>query len=152
MGLPLIATPVIASVFGPRAAVVIVSIPILVTNSLLIVTSWRSLPAMIRELLPMIVLGALGTLVGVQLLAKMDERLFALVISALVVAFLLRGDRLLGDDPDARRVKIAAPVVGLFGGILQGSTSIASPSSARTSTRGGSRRRRSWARSRPCSR
>ncbi len=127
MGLPLIATPVLAGVFGPRAAVVIVSIPILVTNSLLIVTGWRSFLGVLRELLPMLVLGAIGTFLGVQLLAKMDERVFAIVISALVIAFLLRGDRLLGDDPGARRVKVAGPVIGFVGGVLQGSTSIASP-------------------------
>lgn len=127
MGLPLIATPVIAGVFGPRAAVVIVSIPILVTNSLLIVAGWRGIPGILRELVPMLVLGAIGTVVGVQLLAKMDERVFAVVISALVIVFLLRGDRLLGDDPGARRVKVAGPIVGLAGGVLQGSTSIASP-------------------------
>ncbi|MBU6423728.1 MAG: TSUP family transporter [Chloroflexi bacterium] len=127
MGLPLIATPVIAGVFGPRAAVVIVSIPVFVTNSLLIVAGWRSIPGVLRELLPMLVLGAVGTLFGVQLLAKMDEKIFAVVISAIVIAFLLRGDRLLGDEPGSRRVKVAGPIVGLVGGILQGSTSIASP-------------------------
>ncbi|MDE3101309.1 MAG: sulfite exporter TauE/SafE family protein [Chloroflexota bacterium] len=127
MGLPLIATPVIAGVFGPRAAVVIVSIPIFVTNSLLIVAGWRSIPHVVRELVPMLVLGAIGTLVGVQLLAKMNEDIFAIVISAIVVAFLLRGDRLLGDDPGSRRITVAGPLVGLVGGVLQGSTSIASP-------------------------
>lgn len=127
MGLPLIATPVIAGVFGPRAAVVIVSIPIFMTNSLLLVTGWRRVPGLFRELLPMLVLGGLGTFVGVQLLATLDERVFAVVISGIVIAFLLRGDRLLGDDPDARRVRVAGPLVGLVGGVLQGSTSIASP-------------------------
>jgi hypothetical protein len=127
MGLPLIATPVLAGVFGPRPAVVIVSIPILVSNTLLLVTGWRRVPGVIREAAPMLVLGAIGTIVGVQLLAYLDQRLFAFLISALVVLFLLRGDRLLGDDPGARRVRVAGPIVGFVGGVLQGSTSIASP-------------------------
>ncbi len=113
--------------FGPRAAVVIVSIPILVSNTLLLVTGWRVVPRVIREIVPMLVLGAIGTFFGVQLLAQLDQRAFAVLISVLVIVFLLRGDRLLGDDPDARRVKVAAPVVGFVGGLLQGSTSIASP-------------------------
>lgn len=126
-GLPLIATPILAGVFGPRSAVVIVSIPILVSNTLLLVTGWRVVPGVIREIVPMLVLGAIGTFLGVQLLAQLDQRLFAALISILVVVFLLRGDRLLGDDPGARRVKVAGPVVGFVGGVLQGSTSIASP-------------------------
>ena len=127
MGLPLIATPVLAGVFGPRAAVVIVSIPILASNTLLLVGGWRRVPAMLREAAPMMVLGPIGTVIGVQLLAYLDQRLFAVLISALVALFLLRGDRLLGDDPDARRVRVAGPLVGFVGGLLQGSTSIASP-------------------------
>ena len=113
--------------FGPRAAVVIVSIPILVSNTLLLVTGWRTVPTVIREIVPMLVLGAVGTFLGVQLLAAIDQRAFAVLIALLVVVFLARGDRLLGDDPDARRVKVAGPAVGFVGGLLQGSTSIASP-------------------------
>lgn len=127
MGLPVIATPILAGVFGPRPAVVIVSIPILVSNSLLLVTGWRRVPTIFGAIAPMLVLGVVGTLVGVQLLAQLDQRVFAILISLLVAVFLLRGDRVLGDDPDARRVRVAGPLVGLVGGVLQGSTSIASP-------------------------
>jgi hypothetical protein len=127
MGLPLIATPILAGVFGPRAAVVIVSIPILVSNTLLLVTGWRVVPRVIRDILPILGLGAIGTFLGVQLLAYLDQRLFSGLIALLVVLFLARGERVLGTDPDARRVRIAGPAVGFVGGILQGSTSIASP-------------------------
>jgi uncharacterized protein len=127
MGLPLIATPILAGVFGPRSAVVIVSIPILVSNTLLLVTGWRRVPRVFGDIAPMLVLGGIGTVIGVSLLAQLDQRIFAVVISVLVALFLLRGDRLLGDDPSARRVRVAGPIVGLVGGVLQGSTSIASP-------------------------
>jgi uncharacterized membrane protein YfcA len=127
MGLPLIATPILAGVFGPRAAVVIISLPLLVSNTLLVVTGWRRVGGVVREAFPMMALGAVGTFIGVQLLAYLDQRVFAVLISALVALFLLRGDRLLGEDPDARRVRVAGPLIGLAGGLLQGSTSIASP-------------------------
>jgi len=45
----------------------------------------------------------------------------------MVAVFLLRGDRLIGDDPGARRARILGPVVGFASGVLQGTTSIASP-------------------------
>ncbi len=126
MGLPLVATPILAGVFGPRPAVVIISIPILVANSILLVQGGRAL-GVLRGILPMLVTGALGTAGGVLLLAQLDQRVFALLIAALVIVFLLRGDRLLGDDPDARRVRVLGPVISLLAGMLQGSTSIASP-------------------------
>lgn len=127
MGLPLIATPVLAGVFGPRAAVVIIAFPILVANTLLLVTGWRRVPAVIGQIVPILIAGAIGTLAGVSLLAQLDQRIFAVLISAMVLVFLLRGERLLGTDPEARRARLAGPVVGLIGGALQGSTSIASP-------------------------
>jgi hypothetical protein len=127
MGLPLIATPVLAGVFGPRAAVVIIAFPILVANTLLLITGWRRIPAVIGQIVPILVAGAIGTIAGVSLLAQLDQRIFAILISAMVAVFLLRGERLLGTDPAARRVRYAGPVIGLIGGALQGSTSIASP-------------------------
>jgi uncharacterized membrane protein YfcA len=126
MGLPLVATPLLAGIFGPKAAVVIVTIPIFAANSLLLAQGWRRLDVL-RGIGPIIVASAIGTGIGVNLLALLDQRAFAILISIMVVIFLLRGDRLIGDDPGARRARILGPVVGFVGGVLQGTTSIASP-------------------------
>jgi len=126
MGLPLVATPLLASVFGPKAAVVIVTIPIFAANSLLLLQGWRRLDVL-RGIGPIIIASAIGTAIGVNLLALLDQRTFAILISIMVVIFLSRGDRLIGDDPGARRARVLGPVVGFVGGVLQGTTSIASP-------------------------
>ena len=126
MGLPLVATPILAAVFGPRMAVVIVTIPIFVSNSLLLMQGWRRFEVL-RGLAPIIVASVIGTTIGVQLLASLDQRTFAILITAMVAVFLLRGDRLIGNDPRARRARLLGPLVGLVGGVLQGTTSIASP-------------------------
>jgi len=126
MGLPLVATPILAGVFGPKAAVVIVTIPIFAANSMLLVQGWRRMDVL-RGIVPIIVASAIGTALGVNLLALLDQRTFAILISAMVAIFLLRGDRLIGDDPGARRARILGPTVGFVGGVLQGTTSIASP-------------------------
>ncbi len=126
MGLPLVATPILAGIFGPRPAVVIVTIPIFAANTMLLVQGWRRLDVL-RGIAPIVVASALGTVVGVNLLALLDQRAFALLISAMVALFLFRGDRLIGDDPAARRARVLGPVVGLAGGVLQGTTSISSP-------------------------
>ena len=126
MGLPLVATPILAGIFGPRAAVVIVTIPIFAANSILLLQGWRRLD-ILRSIVPITIASALGTVVGVNLLALLDQRMFAILISLIVLVFLLRGDRLIGEDPGARRARILGPVIGMIGGVLQGTTSIASP-------------------------
>lgn len=126
MGLPLVATPILAAAFGPRAAVVIVTIPIFAANSLLLAQGWRRLDVL-RGLGPVVLAGVLGTALGVNLLARLDQRTFALLISLMVAVFLLRGDRLIGDDPATHRARVLGPLVGFVGGTLQGTTSIASP-------------------------
>jgi uncharacterized membrane protein YfcA len=126
MGLPLIATPILAGVFGPRMAVTIVTIPIFAANSLLLVQGFRS-RGLLRGLRPLIVASVIGTAIGTLLLAQLDQRTFAVLIAAMVVVFLARGDRLLGDDPAALRARVLGPLVCFVGGVLQGTTSIASP-------------------------
>ena len=82
MGLPLVATPILAGIFGPRPAVVIVTIPIFAANSVLLMQGWRRL-ALIRTIVPIVVASAIGTVAGVNLLALLDQRAFAILISAL---------------------------------------------------------------------
>lgn len=126
MGLPLIATPILAGVFGPRMAVTVVTIPIFVANSLLLLQGFRS-RHLLRGIAPLIGASVVGTAIGTLLLAQLDQRTFAVLIATLVVIFVLRGDRLLGDDPAALRARILGPLVCFVGGVLQGTTSIASP-------------------------
>ncbi|OLC20375.1 MAG: hypothetical protein AUH33_03770 [Chloroflexi bacterium 13_1_40CM_68_21] len=125
MGLPLIATPILASVFGPKQAVVIITIPIFVANTLLLLQSWRVF-GYLRSLVPLIVANAAGTALGALLLAGLDQRTFAILITLMVVLFLARGDRLVG-DPGATRARMLTPAVGFVGGVMQGTTSISSP-------------------------
>lgn len=125
MGLPLIATPILASVFGPKQAVVIITIPILVANTLLVLQSWRVM-GYLRTLVPLVAANAAGTALGALLLAGLDQRTFAILITGMVVVFLLRGERIVG-DPGAMRARLLTPVVGFAGGVMQGTTSISSP-------------------------
>jgi uncharacterized membrane protein YfcA len=126
MGLPLIATPILAGVFGPRLAVAIVTIPILASNSLLLIQGFRKRD-LLRGIAPLFAASAVGTAIGTLLLASLDQRTFAILITLIVVVFLARGDRLLGNDPAALRARILGPLICFVGGVLQGTTSIASP-------------------------
>src|SRR5260370_25906208 len=110
MGLPLVATPILAGVFGPKAAVVIVTIPIFAANSMLLVQGWRRMDVL-RGIVPIIVASAIGTAIGVNLLALLDQRPFAILISLMVAIFLLRGDRLIGGYTPAPPAPGPAPAV-----------------------------------------
>ncbi|OLC57533.1 MAG: hypothetical protein AUH85_03055 [Chloroflexi bacterium 13_1_40CM_4_68_4] len=107
-------------------AVTIVTIPIFAANTLLLVQGMRD-RALLRGIVPLMAASAVGTAIGTLLLAQLDQRTFAILISAMVALFLARGDRLLGEDPAALRARILGPVVCFVGGVLQGTTSIASP-------------------------
>ena len=126
MGLPLIATPILAGVFGARMAVTVVTIPIFAANSLLLTQGFRR-RGLLRGVLPFIVASMIGTAIGTVLLAQIDQKLFAILITAMVAVFLFGGDRLLGDDPAAVRARVVGPLTCFVGGVLQGTTSIASP-------------------------
>ena len=126
MGLPLIATPILAGVFGPRLAVAIVTIPIFASNSLLLIQGFRK-RELLRDIAPLFVASAIGTAIGTLLLTSLDPRTFAILITLMVLVFLARGDRLLGDDPAALRARVLGPLICFVGGVLQGTTSIASP-------------------------
>ncbi|TMD61854.1 MAG: sulfite exporter TauE/SafE family protein [Chloroflexi bacterium] len=129
MGLPLFATPILATVLGARTAVVVMSIPIFVTNLLLLIEGRDAFPVL-RTIWPIALAGAAGVLVGLNLLVRIDPNVLSLVIAALVLLVLARGDRILGDDPAALRVRVLGPVLGGISGVLMGTTSIASPAVA----------------------
>jgi uncharacterized membrane protein YfcA len=107
-------------------AVTIVTVPIFAANSVLLIQGFRK-RELLRGIAPLFVASAVGTAIGTLLLASLDQRMFAILITVMVVIFLARGDRLLGDDPAALRARILGPVVCFVGGVLQGTTSIASP-------------------------
>jgi uncharacterized membrane protein YfcA len=125
-GLPVIATPILAGVFGPRMAVAIITIPIFASNSLLLTHGVRE-RGLLRGTLPVIAASMIGTALGTLLLVRIDQRAFALLIAVLVALFLARGDRLLGESTSDRRARVLGPAVCFLGGVLQGTTSIASP-------------------------
>lgn len=125
-GLQIIATPIIAAVFGARQAIVIMSIPHLALNMLQLYESRQAL-AVVRELWSVALAGVLGVIVGVWLLVRLDQNVLALLIAAVVFFSLAGGDRLLGTDPRALRMRAMGPLIGGFSGLLSGAVSISGP-------------------------
>ena len=126
MGLPLVATPVLAAFLGVAHAVAILTMPILVTNAWQI---WQLRNEMkgLRFLPPLLVAGAVGVVVGVWVLTAVPERALAVVLAAIL--FLYIGLRLARPDFLIRErlgYWLAAPA-GFVAGVLQGATGLSTP-------------------------
>jgi len=57
----------------------------------------------LRTLVPLILANAAGTVLGALLLAGLDQKTFAVLITAMVVLFLARRDRIVGEPEGAPR-------------------------------------------------
>lgn len=124
LGFSLVATPILASVFGPRRAIVIGSIPGLVLNVLLLVEGRRWL-LVFRELWLLAATGASGVVCGLLLFVRLNPSALRLAIALLTLLSLALGSRL------RRWGGAGTQAVGLViagvSGVLSGSTSIDGP-------------------------
>ncbi|MQA88242.1 MAG: TSUP family transporter [Streptosporangiales bacterium] len=125
-GLPLIAIPVMTMFLGVEHAVVIMTIPGVVSNAWLVWIHRRHLPEA-RDLRTLVGTGIVGAAAGTWLLKSLDPRFLSLVLAALIVGyaavFVTRpGFRL---RPGLTRY-LSGPVGGVAGA-LQGATGISGP-------------------------
>lgn len=128
MGLPLVALPVLTTVFGLQHAVGLMTLPLLLTNVLQV---WRfrevaQTPPM--AFLPrLLALGAVGVILGTVALTMVPERWLVLALGVILLAYValkLLNPHLTVGPVQARQV---AAVPGFFAGILQGATGISAP-------------------------
>jgi uncharacterized membrane protein YfcA len=126
MGLPLVAVPILASFLGVQHAVALMTIPIVATNAWQV---WRFrddrrgadfLPGLLAG-------GVVGVVIGTWLIVSAPERLLALVMAAVLLAYVvLRLARPHLALPRERGRHLGVPV-GISAGALQGATGIGSP-------------------------
>jgi len=126
MGLPQVAIPVMATFLGVEAAVVIMAIPGVVTNTWLL-WNYRSSYKHTRDLPTLLVLGALGTIAGSLALDSLNEDVLSLVLAAMIGLYVI----VFFSHPNLRLTpaftRIASPPVGVAAGLLQGSTGMSGP-------------------------
>lgn len=128
MGLPLVALPVLTTVFGLQHAVGIMAITQVLTNSMQI---WQfraaRRDARMRFLPWFLAAGALGVILGTWLLRNLPERALVFSLGLLLLAyFVLKVSRphlSVGPEMAMR----AGPFAGFGSGVLQGATGISAP-------------------------
>ena len=125
-GLPTVAIPVMAGFIGVEAAVIIMALPTVVTNSWLL---WehRGQVRQTRHLGLMLATGAVGAVVGVWLLTTLPARVLSLTLALVIFAYaahtLTRPPLVLSELAS----RVLSPGIGFLGGVAQGATGIAGP-------------------------
>ncbi len=125
-GLPQIAIPVMASFMGVEAAVVIMAIPGIISNSWLLWNHRRHYRHT-RDLPALLLTGTAGAVMGTVLLQTLDEDALSLVMAAVIGIYAI----IFFTHPDlrlpSRLTRLTSPPVGLAAGVLQGATGVSGP-------------------------
>ena len=125
-GFPLIAVPLTANLIGARPAVVLIAIPVAFGNFLILMRGGGSAEEL-RRFGGMLVGVVAGTVIGAQLLGRLDPGVVSLIvgITAVLLALLTWGNLMPSISPKAQRV--AGPTVGVAAGVMGGITGIYAP-------------------------
>jgi uncharacterized protein len=126
MGFPLLATPLLALTSDVRAAIVILLLPTMAINVVNVIHGghWRE---SIGRFWPLALFGAIGSLLGTQLLVLTDPDPYKLLLAAMIMVYLnvhRLGIRL---QWIKRHVVWASVVFGLLGGLLAGTVNVMVP-------------------------
>jgi uncharacterized membrane protein YfcA len=125
-GLPQIAIPVMATFLGVEAAVVIMAIPGVLTNTWLL-WNYRNRFRDTRDLPALLGTGIVGSIVGTMLLQTLDEDVLSFFVAGMIALYAT----LFFAHPNFRLspnvTRYTSPPVGLASGLLQGATGISGP-------------------------
>lgn len=128
-GLPTVAIPVLAPIIGVEAAVVVMALPTVVTNTQLLWTHRSSAPQS-RHLGALLWGGGLGAILGAWVLTSVSERVLSLGLAGIIALYLVLALTRPGFTLEPDTTRRLAPPVGVVAGVLQGSTGIAGPAVA----------------------
>lgn len=125
-GAPLLAVPALAALFDVRFAIVVMSMPNLLTNAW---QAWRfrdSLPPR-RFMVPFVGGGMAGVVAGTLLLASVPAEKLSIMVALAVVGYVaVRLAKPHWKIEQPRADKLALPV-GIAGGFLQGTSGLSAP-------------------------
>ncbi|MBI2820659.1 MAG: sulfite exporter TauE/SafE family protein [Acidobacteria bacterium] len=126
MGLPLVATPVLALLYDLPTAIAI-TVPPTVLSDLPILYAFRSEWRQARRLLPLMVPAMIGIVFGTRILVVLDQDKLKGVLGGLVLLFVaVSYFRLIPHLSDRLAARVG-PVVGLAAGVLQGAAGQSGP-------------------------
>lgn len=125
IGLPTLAIPVLAVFVGTREAIVVMTIPTVVTNTVLL-WAYRDAARAGRHLTRLLVAGTVGVPVGVYALTQLDAEAVGVVLAVTVLLYVAVAVFKPGLSLSPAAAAASAAPVGLVGGVLQGATGLSS--------------------------
>ncbi|MBI4493385.1 MAG: sulfite exporter TauE/SafE family protein [Chloroflexi bacterium] len=126
LGVPIIATPILASLYDLRTAIVIVTLPMLLSDVPFVVRGLSLWRETIR-LLPYALFGLVGIVVGARLLVTLSEAFLAAVLGSVVALFVVTSWFNALPLLSPRVARIVGPPLGLFAGVVQSSAGASGP-------------------------
>src|SRR5262245_25692223 len=123
LGFPTLATPLLSLAVDVKTAVVLLILPNIVMDG--IQFARRGAPTeTIRRLLPLLVTGAIGTVLGTRLLVVLPARAVLLLLGAFVIAFVALNATRFSPRLPAGWEPWAGPAAGLVAGVVGGVTNV----------------------------
>lgn len=126
IGGPMLAIPVLATMFDVERAVVVMALPGVLMNAWL-VWEYRDADFDQRNLAALVGTGLVGVAVGIWGLVALDARVLSGLLAVVVVGYLVARLRRPGFVVSSRTSRALSPVVGGGAGIMQGATGISAP-------------------------
>jgi uncharacterized protein len=126
LGLPLVTVPALAAFLGVPHALAIMMVPLVLTNAwqLWQFRRHREGTEFLARLLPA---GVVGIAVGTWALTFLPAQILSLMLGAMIVVYIALSFARPDMQTPPKTARAVAPVIGLTGGALQGSTGIAAP-------------------------
>jgi uncharacterized membrane protein YfcA len=125
-GFPLIAVPLSTLLVGPRNAVLLIAIPVVVTNFAILLRGGGTREDFGR--FGILLLGVVaGTVASAPFLGRLDPRFLTMMVGVTAVLFAALSFWNLVPGVPRRVERYAGPAVGLFAGVIGGVTGIFAP-------------------------
>ncbi|MFB3098615.1 MAG: sulfite exporter TauE/SafE family protein, partial [Acidimicrobiia bacterium] len=89
IGGPMFAIPVLAAFAGVEFAVAVIAIPTLAANVWLLWQNRGASSTVRRFLIPLLITGTVGILIGVWILVSIDDRALSLILALAVIGYII---------------------------------------------------------------
>lgn len=126
LGLPIIVIPVLANFLGLKTAVIVMSIPAMLTNVLFISKYRQAWPEM-RRFWSFVLSGIIFVIIGVALLTRISQPVAALLLGVIAVFYSVTNLTGYEITIPQGKMKMAAPLLGAFAGLFHGLTGLSGP-------------------------
>jgi uncharacterized membrane protein YfcA len=127
MGVPVAAVPVLTALYGDLSDVIVVTIVATTLSDIFFVVRGRRYARDALPLIPLLICGAVGIVIGAHVLLSVNDLLLAGALGIVLAVFVITSWFSLLPQLKLKTAHRLSPAVGLVAGALQGSTGASGP-------------------------